>query len=119
MRGLCQAKPQVPVEFFNPLRNVAISEAVDAAEVARSAHLLGELTGLALRSTTTCPMELNLRPQSVVRRQQLERRRPYFVIAAACLLLGLLSWGAYFLRAAQVEDRATARLQDKVDRVRR
>jgi type IV pilus assembly protein PilM len=109
----------VPVEFFNPLRNVAISQAVDAAEVARSAHLLGELTGLALRSATTCPMELNLRPQSVVRRQELERRRPYFVLAAACFVCALLAWGAYFWRAAQVEDRATARLQEKVDAMRR
>jgi type IV pilus assembly protein PilM len=119
MREFFQEKLQVPVEFFNPLRNVAVSEAVDAAEVARSAHLLGELTGLALRSATTCPMELNLRPQSVVRRQEMERRRPAFMLAAVCVVLGLLAWGAYFWRAAQVEDRATARLQEKVDAMRR
>jgi type IV pilus assembly protein PilM len=119
MREFFQEKLQAPVEFFNPLRNVAVSEAVDAAEVARSAHLLGELTGLALRSATTCPMELNLRPQSVVRRQELERRRPFFVLAAACVVLGLLAWGAWFWRAAQVEDRATAKLQEKVDAMRR
>jgi type IV pilus assembly protein PilM len=119
MREFFQEKLQVPVEFFNPLRNVAVTEAVDANEVAHSAHLLGELTGLALRSATTCPMELNLRPQSVVRRQELERRRPYFVLAAACFILGLLAWGAYFWRATQVEDRATARLQEKVDAMRR
>src|SRR3954466_479885 len=119
MREFFQEKLQVPVEFFNPLRNVAVSETVDATEVARSAHLLGELTGLALRRATTCPMELNLRPQSVVRRQELERRRPYFVLAAACFVLGLLAWGAYFWRGAQVEDRATARLQEKVDAMRR
>jgi type IV pilus assembly protein PilM len=119
MREFFQEKLQVPVEFFNPQRNVAVSEAVDATEVAHSAHLLGELTGLALRSATTCPMELNLRPQSVVRRQELERRRPYFVLAAACFVLGLLAWGAFFWRAAQVEDRRTARLQEKVDAMRR
>jgi type IV pilus assembly protein PilM len=119
MREFFQEKLQVPVEFFNPLRNVAVSEAVDAGEVARSAHLLGELAGLALRSATTCPMELNLRPRSVVNRQELERRRPFFVIAAACFILGLLAWSAYFWRAAQVEDRATAKLQEKVDAMRR
>jgi len=119
MREFFQEKLQVPVEFFNPLRNVAVSEAVDAGEVARSAHLLGELTGLALRSATTCPMELNLRPRSVVRRQEMERRRPYFILAAACLVLGLLAWGAYFWRAAQVEDRASAKLQEKVDAMHR
>ncbi len=117
MREFFQEKLQVPVEFFNPLRNVAVSEAVDATEVARAAHLLGELTGLALRGATTCPMELNLRPQSVVRRQEMERRRPYFVLAAACFVVGLLAWGAYFWRAAQVQDRATERLQDKVGKM--
>ncbi|MEY2584243.1 MAG: type pilus assembly protein PilM, partial [Verrucomicrobiota bacterium] len=119
MREFFQEKLQVPVEFFNPLRNVAVSESVDAAEVARSAHLLGELTGLALRRATTCPMELNLRPQSVVRRQEMERRRPFFVLAAACFVFGLLAWGVWFWRAAQVEDRATAKLQEKVDGMRR
>jgi type IV pilus assembly protein PilM len=119
MREFFQEKLQVPVEFFNPLRNVAVSEAIDANAVAQSAHLLGELTGLALRSATTCPMELNLRPQSVVRRQEMERRRPYFVLAAACFIAGLVAWGAYFWRAAEVEDRATARVQEKVDAMRR
>ncbi|MFN2621681.1 MAG: type IV pilus assembly protein PilM [Chthoniobacterales bacterium] len=118
MREFFQEKLQVPVEFFNPLRNVAVSETA-AIEVAQSAHLLGELTGLALRSTTTCPMELNLRPRSVVRRQELERRRPFFILAAACVVLGLLAWSAYFWRAAQVEDRASAKLQEKVDGMRR
>ncbi|MEY2564557.1 MAG: type pilus assembly protein PilM [Verrucomicrobiota bacterium] len=118
MREFFQEKLQVPIEFFNPLRNVAVSVAVDTAEVARSAHLLGELTGLALRSATTCPMELNLRPQSVVRRQELERRRPYFVLAAACFVLGLVGWGASYWRAAQIEERTTARLEEKVDAMR-
>jgi type IV pilus assembly protein PilM len=119
MREFFQEKLQVPVEFFNPLRNVAVSDAVDAAEVARAAHLLGELTGLALRNATTCPMELNLRPRSVVRRHETERRRPFLVLAAACFVLGLLAWGAYFWRATQVEDRATAKLQEKVDAMHR
>ena len=114
-----QEKFQMPVEFFNPLRNVAVTDAVDATEAARSAHLLGEITGLALRSAVICPMELNLRPRSVVRRQAMERRRPYFVLAAACFILGVLAWAAYFWRGAQVEDRATTRLQEKIDLMRR
>ena len=119
LREFFQEKLQVPVEFFNPLRNVTVSETVDPLEVDTSAHLLGELTGLALRSATACPMELNLRPQSVVRRQELEQRRPYFVLAAACFILGLLGWGAFYWRAAQVKERATVRLEEKVDAMRR
>jgi hypothetical protein len=64
--------------------------------------LLGELVGLALRSVSACPMELNLRPAIVVRRQELDKRRPFFVMAAAAVVLALLGWGFYYTRAAQV-----------------
>jgi len=83
--------------------------------VAHSAHLLGELVGLALRSVTICPMELNLRPASVVRRQDLEKRRLFFVAAAVCILLALLGWSAYYTRAAQVAQQTTETLRQKND----
>ena len=115
MREFFQEKLQVPIEFFNPLRNVAVADSVNASEVSQSAHLLGELVGLALRATTTCPMELNLRPLAVVRRHELERRRPYFAMAAACFILALIGWGIYYTRAAQVTRHATEKMQEKID----
>ncbi len=118
MREFFQEKLQVPIEFFNPLRNVSVAESGRVGEISQSAHLLGELVGLALRATTTCPMELNLRPAAVVRRQQLEKRRPYFIVAAACFILALAGWGIYYTRAAHVTQRATERLQEKIDVMR-
>ncbi|HKP03296.1 MAG TPA: type IV pilus assembly protein PilM [Chthoniobacterales bacterium] len=112
-----QEKLQLPVDFFDPLRKVAI--AGSAALDPKCRHLLGEPVGLALRAAHPSPMKLNLRPSSVARRQELERRRPYFVLAAACFVLGLLSWGAYFSWARQAADRATARLQEKVEALQR
>lgn len=95
-------KLQLPIEFFNPLSNVKVAETAPIGEVTRSAHLLGELVGLALRSVGSCPMELNLRPATVLRRQELEQRRPYFMMAAAAAVLALLGWGFYYTQAAQV-----------------
>ena len=103
LREFFQEKLHWPVEFFNPLRNVTVSRSVSLEEVSQAAHLLGELVGLALRTTMTCPMELNLRPASVVRRQRLAQRQPFFIIAAACFLLGLLAWAFYFARVAHVQ----------------
>jgi len=117
MREFFHEKLQWPVEFFNPLRNVTVGHAVPVEEVSHAAHLLGELVGLALRRTMTCPMELNLRPASVVRRQQLERRQPFFLLAAACFILALLAWGFYFARAAGVQTGVVDRLQGEVDRM--
>jgi type IV pilus assembly protein PilM len=118
MREFFNEKLNVPIEFFNPLQNVTVSESAPALEVTRSAHLLGELVGLALRSVTTCPMQLNLLPANVVRRQELEKRRPFIVVAAACFLLALLGWSAYYARAAQVARQSIRTLQQKNDTMR-
>ena len=66
----------MPVEFFNPLRNVAVGGNLNVEDIAHRSHHLGGIVGLALRSAGSCPMELNLRPASVIRRQQAARQRP-------------------------------------------
>jgi type IV pilus assembly protein PilM len=113
MREFFQEKFELPVEFFNPLQNVSVSGS--ATEAARSAHRLGELVGLALRSVAICPMKLNLLPASVVRRQELEKRQPLFIVAAACILLALLGWSAYYTRAAQVAQQTAQTMRQKND----
>jgi type IV pilus assembly protein PilM len=118
MREFFKEKLHLPVEFFNPLQNVTVSESAAMPDVARSAHLLGELVGLALRSANACPIELNLRSASVVRRQELEKRRPFFIVAAACFLLALAGWSAYYTRATQVTGQSTEALQQKNDTMR-
>src|SRR5437899_2567094 len=116
MREFFHEKFELPIEFFNPLQNVSVSESAPAA--ARSHYLFGELVGLALRSVTICPMKLNLLPASVVRRQELEKRRPFFIAAAACILLALLGWSAYYTRAAQVAQQTAQTLRQKNDTMR-
>jgi Tfp pilus assembly protein PilN len=118
MREFFHEKFQVPIEFFNPLQNVTVAESAPMQDVARSAHLLGELVGLALRSVTVCPMELNLRSASVVRRHDLEKRRLFFIASAACILLALLGWSAYYTRAAQVAQQTAETFRQKNDTMR-
>ena len=118
MREFFNEKLKVPTEFFNPLQNVTVSKSAPTQEVTRSAHLLGEVVGLSLRSVTTCAMQLNLLPASVVRRQELEKRRPFIIVAGACFLLALLGWSAYYARAAQVARQSIQTLQQKNDTMR-
>src|SRR5215472_3700723 len=106
-------KFELPIEFFNPLKKVTAS--ASTPETVRSAYLFGELVGLALRSVTVCPMELNLLPANVVQRQDLEKRRPFFIAAAACILLALLGWSAYYTRAAQVAQKTAQVMQQRND----
>ncbi len=118
MREFFEEKLQLPTEFLNPLRNVAVADSAPVGMLARSAHLLGELVGLALRTVTACPMELNLRPASVVRAQALVKQRPFLMLTAACFILAVVGWGIYYARAAQETRQSTERLQPKIERMR-
>jgi Tfp pilus assembly protein PilN len=102
VRELFSAKLGLPIEFFNPLRNIAIAPSAPVEEITRSAHLLGELVGLALRAVWESPMSLDLLPVVVARRQELEKRRPFFVMTAAAVVVAVLGWGFYYAWAAQV-----------------
>jgi len=113
MREFFHEKFELPIEFFNPLKTVTVSES--ASQAGQSAHLFGELVGLALRTATVCPMELNLLPATVVQRQELEKRRPFFLAAAACILFALLGWSAYYTRAAYVAGQSAQAMRQKND----
>jgi len=92
-------KLQIPIEHFNPLRNVTVANQETAEFVSGKAHALGEVVGTALRALKNCPMEINLRPPSVVREQDLARRKPFLVLAAICVILAPAVWWYYFNNA--------------------
>ena len=103
MREFFQEKLQLPIEFFNALRNITVASTVNMTDAGKSAHVLGELVGLSLRSVSDCPMELNLRPVSVIKAHDLAKRRPYIIMAGVCALLILAGLWASYWQAANVE----------------
>jgi len=114
MREFFAEKLNLPIEYFNPLRNVAIGPEVDATEAGKSAHVLGELVGLGLRTISECPMELNLRPASVERSQELAKQRPFLVMACICLLLTLVGVWFFFFKAAAVEEGVLEKIKPQI-----
>jgi len=113
MREFFTEKLQLPVEFFNPLRNVAVTGGISAEEISRSAHRLGELVGLALRGTSECPMEMNLRPKKVVRRHELAKRRPYIILAGVAVLALIAGWWQYLDHATTVITEAAEKVSQQ------
>ena len=75
-----------------------------AAQVAGRAHMLGEVVGCALRFVGNTPIEINVRPHSVVREQDLSRRKPLLVLAAICALLVPTGWWLYFSHGTTVTE---------------
>jgi len=114
MREFFHEKFQLPVEFFNPLRNVAVGQGLNLEDIGRNAHTMGELVGLALRKISSCPMELNLRPAKVVRRHVLAERRPAIIMAGVCGLLAIAAFWLYYNQAASATTNALEAIQPKV-----
>ena len=96
-------KLNVPVEYFNPLRNVQIDPAINLEELARVAHSLGEVVGLGLRNLAHCPVELNLMPESTLRWQSFNQKKPYFIATVFSLVAVVAAMAFLFDKLAVVK----------------
>lgn len=110
-------KLQVPIEFFNPLKNVTVTNSDVADSLAAKAQTVGELVGVAVRALENCPIEINLRPDSIIREQDLARRKPFLLAASLCLLLALGAWWLYFDRARTITDEMGGAVNADVSRL--
>jgi type IV pilus assembly protein PilM len=82
-------KLNLPVDYFNPFRNIEIGAGVDLEELSKYAHSFGEVVGLGLRDLAHCPVELNLMPKSSIQRQQFAQKKPYLIAAVFSLALAV------------------------------
>src|SRR6266436_4117196 len=96
-------KLNVPVEYFNPLRNVQLDPSINLEELARVAHSLGEVVGLGLRNLAHCPVELNLMPDSTLKWQSFNQKKPYFIATVFSLVAGIAAIGFLFDKLAAVK----------------
>ncbi len=80
-------KLNLPVDYFNPFRNIEIDPALDLEELSKYAHSFGEVVGLGLRDLAHCPVELNLMPKSSLQRQEFGHKKPYLVASVFCVAL--------------------------------
>lgn len=108
-------KLSLPIEFFNALRRVNAGGGVDAEAAAKSAHLLGECAGLALRAAVPeCPVQISLKSPSIEREAVEIRRRPFLIAAAACLLVSLSVVGLYFRKTASEVAAINSQFQSQI-----
>lgn len=92
-----QEKLRLPVEYLNTFGAITIAEQVDKEELQAVAPMFQELIGMSLRSITQCPFDISLVPASIRNQKELDRKKPYFYISAASLLvcLGIFYIGVY------------------------
>jgi len=107
-------KLNVPVEYFNPFRNVQIDSSVNLEELARVAHALGEVVGLGLRNLAHCPVELNLMPESTLNWVQFNQKKPYFIATVFSLVAVVFASAWLFDKLAAVNGEELAKLQAEI-----
>jgi type IV pilus assembly protein PilM len=80
-----------------------VSSDVDREALSRDAFALGEMVGLALRRAGECPVEINLRPQSMREETKKKSQMPILILALFVWLLAfLIAAGANFYRTMEV-----------------
>ncbi|MGB0582153.1 MAG: pilus assembly protein PilM, partial [Limisphaerales bacterium] len=88
-------KLNIPVDYFNPFRNVQIDEEINLEDIAKAAHTFGEVVGLGIRNLAQCPVDLNLMPASYLKLQRLNAKRTYFVASVLAIVMTISSFGLY------------------------
>jgi type IV pilus assembly protein PilM len=110
-------KLNVPVEYFNPFRNVQIDPAVNLEALARVAHSLGEVVGLGLRNLANCPVEMNLMPTSTLRWRTFNEKKPYFIFTILALVGVAFAVGFLFQSLAESKEKEISDLTPKKDKL--
>jgi type IV pilus assembly protein PilM len=108
-------KLKVEVDYLNPFANIPVSERISSEDVERDLPLLGEVAGLAIRRSMSCPIEINLLPPALVERKAFRRRQPYFAASAVGLVLVMLCWWSFFLKMKDVWQERTRKLDLQLD----
>ncbi|MEW6304823.1 MAG: type IV pilus assembly protein PilM [Verrucomicrobiota bacterium] len=107
-------KLNMPVEYFNPLRNIEMDESLDLEQVAQVAHTLGEVVGLGIRNLANCPVELNLMPPSVIKRRIFDQKKPYFMAAIFSMVLVVFAYGWFYQQQASYRKEQVAKLKEAI-----
>lgn len=108
-------KLSVPVDYFNPFRNIQIDPAINIEEMAKVAHQFGEVVGLGIRNLAQCPVELNLMPASHLKQQQFNAKGLYFIASVLCVLITLLAFGWFFGWMAQKKETQLADIKNNLE----
>ena len=92
-----------------------IDPSINLEELARVAHSLGEVIGLGLRNLAHCPVELNLMPESTLRWQSFNQKKPYLMATVFSMVLVVAAIGFLFDSLAKGNQAALDDLQQQIE----
>jgi Tfp pilus assembly protein PilN len=107
-------KLKVEVDYLNPFRNVAVNAEIPADRISQDVGLLGEVVGLGLRRSLSCPIEINLLPPALVERKIFQRRLPFLGLSAVGLILIMLVFWVFLHRMRAMAEQRLEMVRDRV-----
>ncbi|MDF1739509.1 MAG: pilus assembly protein PilM [Verrucomicrobiales bacterium] len=113
IREFFAEKLNLPVDHFNPFRNVSVAKGVDSGFVSTNAHRLGDLVGSALQQAGDVPMAIDLIPESVQNERILAKRKPALIVSVLALSAFLAAMGVFFNKGAEVTSAKAAEIESK------
>lgn len=107
-------KLHLRVERFEALRNVDLSADARAAGADSASAVLADLVGLATRLVVKEEIDASLLPPAVTEAIAFRKRQPWFVAAAACVVLALLPPIYYFHRVVEMNTAKIRQIDDQL-----
>lgn len=111
-------KFNLPVERYDPLRRVELSDRARASGAAAATHLLANLIGLAVPATADAREESGLLPPAVRAARAFRRRQPRLVGAMTLLGLALLTPIWHYHRVATTDGERARELNVQLQSLR-
>src|SRR5476651_1069262 len=106
-------KLNLPIAYFYPMRNVSLAATLSKTDLQQNSCYAGELVGLALRATGSCPAEVILDAPSLAARADKRRKQPYYFGALAAWVLLFVCLGLFYSQQTAVAQAMAQTLRDK------
>ena len=113
IREFFAEKLNLPVDHFNPFRNVSVAKGATTELAAAHGHQYGDLVGSALAQVGEVPMRVELVPESVKRNRELESRKPALILALIAVAAFLGATGFFFAKGAQLATERASEVDSK------
>lgn len=85
-----EEKLRITVDYLNPFNIIDIGPDISKNKLNEVAPMFSEMIGLALRWVISCPVEINLLPDSIKLRRAFQKKKPYIYASCVSIILCLI-----------------------------
>lgn len=107
-------KLKIPVERFDPLKQVDLSADARAAGAEGARAILADLVGLATRLVSKAEPEASLLPPAITEAIAFRKRQPMYVVAAALVVIALIPPIVHLHTVASATLQHVAKIDDEL-----